>query len=72
MPVPKYRTSRSKKNMRRSHEALSPVNGGICPNCKAIKLPHRVCSSCGFYKNEQVLEKKDTGASNATTFNTED
>ena len=42
--------TRSKRNMRRSHEAITPLSGAICPNCKAIKLPHRVCSSCGFYK----------------------
>ncbi len=28
----------------------------ICPSCGAKKLPHRVCASCGFYKDKKVLE----------------
>ena len=65
MPVPKYRTSKSKKNMRRSHHALSPINGGICPNCQAVKLPHRICPSCGTYKGTSVFKPKNTDVSTA-------
>ena len=58
MPVPKYRTSASKRNMRRSHHALRAPGTSICPNCGDVKRPHVVCHACGFYAGEQVMEAK--------------
>lgn len=58
MPVPKYRTSASKRNMRRSHHALRAPGLSLCPNCNDVKLPHTACKSCGHYKGKQVLETK--------------
>ena len=28
----------------------------LCPNCGAVKLPHVVCPSCGWYKGRQAIE----------------
>lgn len=58
MPVPKVRTSRSKRNMRRSHHALSAPASSICTNCGSVKLPHSVCEACGFHNGKQVLVPK--------------
>ena len=55
MAVPKRKTSPSRRNMRRSHHALSPVISQECPNCGELKLPHNLCPSCGFYKDRAVL-----------------
>jgi len=55
MPVPKKRTSRSKRGMRRSHEALSAPAISSCPECGAAKSPHRVCPECGMFKGEEVI-----------------
>ncbi|MFO7813127.1 MAG: 50S ribosomal protein L32 [Pelovirga sp.] len=55
MAVPKKKTSKSKKNMRRAHDAISAPGISTCPNCNEIKLPHRVCSSCGNYKGKEVI-----------------
>ncbi len=30
-----------------------------CPKCSTPKLPHVVCSTCGTYKGEQVIEIKE-------------
>ena len=60
MPVPKYRTSASKRNMRRSHHALSTPGMSICPNCDEVKAPHVVCHACGHYKGQQVLEARQS------------
>jgi large subunit ribosomal protein L32 len=59
MPVPKKKTSRSKRDMRRSHDALTIPAASTCPQCGAFKAPHRVCGACGFYKDVQVLDVKD-------------
>jgi large subunit ribosomal protein L32 len=56
MAVPKKKTSQSRRNMRRSHHALTPVNVQECPNCGSPKLSHHVCTSCGHYKGRQVLK----------------
>lgn len=62
MPVPKFRTSASKRNMRRSHHALTAPTAAICENCGEVKQSHVACPSCGFYKGKQVLEVKKQDA----------
>ena len=56
MAVPKQRTSKAKRDKRRSHDSLTPPGLSICPQCSAPKLPHRVCGSCGHYRGRQVFE----------------
>jgi large subunit ribosomal protein L32 len=58
MAVPKKKTSKSRRNMRRSHDHLSPINTAECSNCGARKLPHHVCGSCGHYNGRQVIKMK--------------
>ena len=55
MAVPKRRTSRSKRDQRRAHDALSTPARSVCPQCKEPKLPHRVCASCGTYRGREVV-----------------
>jgi large subunit ribosomal protein L32 len=57
MAVPKKKVSKSKRNMRRSHDALDALNLVPCPNCKAPRLSHSVCESCGFY-NGRFVDKR--------------
>lgn len=54
MAVPKKKVSKSRRNMRRAHDALKPSAYGECPDCGEIKRPHHVCPSCGFYDNREV------------------
>lgn len=59
MAVPKKKTSRSVRNMRRSHHALKFTAAiEYCPNCGEPKLRHRVCGACGAYRGLQVLPSK--------------
>jgi len=55
MPVPKRRTSKTKRNKRRSHSRLSMPALSICPQCNETKLPHQVCPHCGTYKGKEIL-----------------
>ncbi|MGE0178760.1 MAG: 50S ribosomal protein L32 [Sphingomonas sp.] len=59
MAVPKRKTSPSKRNMRRSHDALTATQFQECPNCGELRLPHNVCQSCGHYKGREILKKDD-------------
>jgi large subunit ribosomal protein L32 len=56
MAVPKQRTSRSKRDMRRAHDALRPPARSNCPQCGEPKLPHRVCRNCGSYRGREVIQ----------------
>jgi len=59
MAVPKRKTSVSKRNMRRSHHALSAEAYIECSNCGELKRPHHVCSSCGHYDGREVVAAQD-------------
>ncbi|MEK7246116.1 MAG: 50S ribosomal protein L32 [Pseudomonadota bacterium] len=56
MAVPKKKTSKSCRNMRRSHHALKPAMRVECPNCGEIKRPHHVCGACGHYDGRAVVK----------------
>ena len=58
MATPKKKTSKSKRNMRRSHDALSGSTYTECPKCGELVRPHHVCGSCGTYNKKAVLVKK--------------
>lgn len=55
MPTPKKKTSRSKRDMRRSHDFLTAPTVRNCPNCGATMRPHHACLSCGYYRNREVI-----------------
>jgi len=59
MEVPKKKTSKSRRDMRRSHDALTAPGMSVCPQCDEPKQSHRACGSCGFYKDRNVLETED-------------
>ena len=59
MPVPKRRHSHARKNKRRTHYKIKPVNFIECPKCHEPRLPHRVCPNCGHYKDRIVIKPKD-------------
>lgn len=56
MAVPKRRTSRSRRDQRRAHDALAAPARSVCPQCKEPKLPHRVCPNCGTYRGREVVK----------------
>jgi large subunit ribosomal protein L32 len=56
MANPKRRHSKARKGKRRAHDHLAVASFSECPNCHEMKLPHRVCPHCGYYKRREVLE----------------
>ena len=57
MPVPKKRHSRARRDRRRAnHDKVLRPSLSVCSRCQSFKLPHRVCGTCGYYKNRQVIE----------------
>lgn len=55
MPVPKKKTSRSARDMRRSHDAIKATAAiEYCPSCGEPKLRHNLCPACGMYRGNQI------------------
>lgn len=56
MAVPKRKTSKAKRDKRRSHDSLANAPRSSCPQCGSPKRPHRVCANCGTYKGRTIIE----------------
>ncbi len=57
MPVPKKKTSKSRRNMRRSHHARAVAHHARpCPQCSEPVMMHQVCRACGFYRGKEIIE----------------
>ena len=59
MAVPKRKTSKSKKNMRRSHNALRSINIIEDKESGEPRLSHRLDLSTGVYNGKQIINKKE-------------
>lgn len=55
---PKNKISKARRDKRRANWKMSSVNLVKCPRCGSLMLPHRVCKSCGYYSNKQIVEVK--------------
>lgn len=54
--VPKKKHSRGRRDRRRAQHKLRPIGLVECPRCHELRMPHRVCPSCGFYRDRVVVE----------------
>ena len=58
MAVPKRKTSKSKKNMRRSHSSLKDINIIMDKESGEPRLSHKIDKSTGIYNGKQILKSK--------------
>lgn len=57
MAVPKRKTSKARRDKRRSSVwKLADPSLVKCPHCGQLKRQHRVCGSCGFYGDREVIK----------------
>jgi large subunit ribosomal protein L32 len=59
MGVPKRKTSKSRRDKRRANDFLTAASLSKCPQCNEMRLPHRVCPTCGYYHDRLVLPSED-------------
>ena len=59
MAVQQNKVTRSRRNNRRSHDALKIGNSVECPHCGELKLPHHVCAACGHYRGREIISAKE-------------
>lgn len=60
MAVPKRKTSKSKRNMRRSHDSIKLQNITEDKDSGEPRISHRIDLSTGIYNGRQILIKKET------------
>lgn len=53
MANPKRRHSHARGAKRRTHYKLEIPGVSRCKHCGAIILPHRACSTCGYYRGRK-------------------
>ena len=58
MAVPKRKTSKSKRDKRRSHHRIKSVNIIEDKKSGEVRLSHHVDLKTGFYKGRQVFDPK--------------
>ena len=60
MAVPKRKTSKSKRNLRRSHDALQLINIIEDKQSGEPRLSHTIDLSTGIYNGKQIIKKKES------------
>ena len=54
-PLPKRKTSKTRRDKRRSHDHLTLQHLVLCDECGKYKPAHQVCPHCGMYRGREVL-----------------
>ncbi|MCF8302647.1 MAG: 50S ribosomal protein L32 [Bacteroidales bacterium] len=59
MAHPKRKISKTRRDKRRTHYKAKTPTLIVCTNCGAPVRYHRVCSECGYYKGNPVIERPE-------------
>ena len=59
MAVPKRKTSKSKRNMRRSHDSIVALNIIEDKDSGEPRISHKMDLSTGMYNGRQIIKKKE-------------
>lgn len=57
MAVPARRTSKSRRDKRRTHFKLQVPGMVQCDQCGELKRSHHVCKVCGSYKGRDIVKQ---------------
>ncbi len=56
MATPKRKTSSTRRDKRRSHQAIADINLVKCTNCGELHRFHHVCEECGYYRGRKIMD----------------
>ncbi len=59
MANPKRKWSKARTARHRSLWKLSVPGLVACPQCHALKMPHKVCKACGYYDGKEVVKQAE-------------
>jgi len=57
-PLPKRRHSTRRGGKRKAAIKLTAAAAVLCKQCGAIRSPHTICPSCGYYDGKEVVTHK--------------
>jgi large subunit ribosomal protein L32 len=57
MAVPQRRTSKTRRDKRRTHFKLEVPGMVKCSQSGELKLSHHVCKVCGSYKGREIISQ---------------
>ncbi len=60
MAHPKHKTSKQRRNKRRTHYKAVAPTVAQCSNCGSAVKYHHVCPECGFYRGKLAIDKEVT------------
>ena len=58
MPVPKRKTSQSRRDKRSANKGIKPKMVAACQTCQGPLAPHQACFGCGYYKGIKIFKTK--------------
>lgn len=56
MANPKRKWSKARTSRHRSNWKLSVPRLIECPRCHTLKMPHKVCKTCGHYNGREIIK----------------
>jgi large subunit ribosomal protein L32 len=56
--LPKKKTSRARKNQRRSQDHITLGSIVLCSHCRRPHRTHHVCPHCGYYAGREVIAEE--------------
>ena len=59
MAEPKRKTSKIRRDKRRTHDALTAPSFSTCQKCGEASRSHHICENCGTYNGKQILDSKE-------------
>jgi large subunit ribosomal protein L32 len=59
MGVPKRKTSKARRDKRRANHGIAVPALVVCSQCNEVRMAHRACPNCGYYKGRLVLELEE-------------
>ena len=59
-PLPKKKHAKSRTKTRKAAISLKIPQLIRCPKCNSLRLPHRKCPNCGYYKPEPQSLKNNS------------
>ncbi|MFQ6615897.1 MAG: 50S ribosomal protein L32 [Fidelibacterota bacterium] len=60
MALPRKKHTRARSRKRRTHWTLKAPTTSKCPQCNQMKMPHRACPNCGYYRGRPVVTPTGT------------
>jgi large subunit ribosomal protein L32 len=59
MANPKRKWSKARTGRARSNWKLSVPSLTACPKCHTLKMPHKVCKTCGYYDGKEIVKMEE-------------